>query len=325
MERAWRPPILHPMFKLSLALIIVGTILSLEFALRHSTSHQGFGSFPGQDWWTYVASGYLFFLGILLSSYAFSISTLEPLLTMHRSSQPARKSLRYSPAHRTTVSLALHSLKYRNAVGFLCAILTLTIPFLKIIVSGLTTSISTPVQTSKYLSLLNTFNLSQFSGSQSDVPDLNTPAQTLALSQIERYQLPMPAWTTPMGAVGQFDVLQLPQTPNNTLVVPLPIIRAELTNCSALVGTDLVISPSHELQLPSPAMTNDSFGREICDFNDGDRSVSLSLPPSPGWFGQLNAQACGGYVFVYGNTDSQNASRINSVTAVQCLSSSLTM
>ncbi|KAJ7805102.1 hypothetical protein B0H13DRAFT_1930343 [Mycena leptocephala] len=72
-EQAWRPPILHPMFKLSLALIIVGTILSLEFALRHSTSHHGFGSLDGQDWWTYVASGYLFFLGIFLSSYAFSI------------------------------------------------------------------------------------------------------------------------------------------------------------------------------------------------------------------------------------------------------------
>ncbi|KAJ7701976.1 hypothetical protein B0H16DRAFT_1483314 [Mycena metata] len=62
MERAWRPPILHPMFKLSLALIVIGTILSLEFALRHSTSHQGFGSLAGEDWWTYIASGYLFFL-----------------------------------------------------------------------------------------------------------------------------------------------------------------------------------------------------------------------------------------------------------------------
>lgn len=202
MEQVWRPPILHPMFKLSLALIIVGTILSLEFALRHSTSHHGFGSSDGQDWWTYVASGYLFFLGIFLSSYAFSISTLEPLLTMHRSSQPARKSLTYSPAHRTTVFLAFHSLKYSSAVGILCAILTLTIPFLKIIVSGLATSISTPVQTSKYISLLSTFNSTPLSGFESDVPyDANTLAQILALSQIERYQLPMHVWTTPMGSM----------------------------------------------------------------------------------------------------------------------------
>jgi hypothetical protein len=69
-------------------------------------------------------------------------------------------------------------------------------------VSGLATSISTPVQTSKYISLLSTFNSTPLSGFESDVPyDANTLAQILALSQIERYQLPMHVWTTPMGSM----------------------------------------------------------------------------------------------------------------------------
>ncbi|KAJ7820218.1 hypothetical protein B0H14DRAFT_3472443 [Mycena olivaceomarginata] len=156
----WCPAILHPVFKLLLGLIVAGTIIGLEVGLRKSQRNVGFADFLSstQDWWTYAAPSYLFVLGVLLSSYAFSVSTLEPFFAMHRRPQPPLKSVRYSPASKTDVGLLLHSLTASSLAGFLCAMTMLTIPFLKIAVSGLITVASQPAERVVFLAATTAFN-----------------------------------------------------------------------------------------------------------------------------------------------------------------------
>ncbi|KAF8209379.1 hypothetical protein K438DRAFT_1960373 [Mycena galopus ATCC 62051] len=61
---------------------------------------------------------------------------------------------------------------------------------------------------------------------------------TLALLQIEKYGLSLPAWTTPVGAVGHVDLDQLGQLSillDANVTVPLPVMRGDLENCNGYV------------------------------------------------------------------------------------------
>ncbi|KAJ6626535.1 hypothetical protein B0H10DRAFT_1998722 [Mycena sp. CBHHK59/15] len=338
----WRPVALHPLFKLALCLIVIGTIITLEFTLGRSRANYGFGDLPasGQDSWTYVVPAYLFILGLVLSSYTFSVSTLEPFFEMHRAPQPARRSVRYSPAHRTAVGLMYHALRYQSVVGLSCAAIMLTVPFLKIAVSGLITTAAAPVQNAAQVSVTTMFNTTTIFPLDDNAETLVSmilPGQTLALSQIEKYQLPLPPWTTTLGAVGQLDLGQLGQlvqVPNTTVTIPLPVMRAELGPCAPLTGVDLVILPSNQVQLPLPPTTVDPTldNNPVCNFNGNidtnygkPENISLSFPSSPGWFGQLYRPTCGGYVIIYGRTQSANVSQIGDITVVQCASYNLSM
>ncbi|KAJ6606979.1 hypothetical protein B0H10DRAFT_2308671 [Mycena sp. CBHHK59/15] len=340
---AWRPTILHPIVKGVLALVIIGTITALELALRRSIANQGFADLnsTGQNSWTYLAPTYLFFLGIFLNSYTFSISSLEPYFAMSASPQPARKSVRYSPAQRTSLGLVFHALRYQSLVGLSCAAIMLVVPFLKIAVSGLITTAPVPVQNQTQIALNTMFNtttiLTPAFGSDGD-PEVQweLPGETLALAQISKYQLPLPAWTTPTGAVGHVDLGRLGAltvAANTTVTIPLPVMRGDLENCTALTPTVFtLILPENEVELPLPPMTTDSNGQVLCTFNgyprpnEVDRDlVLLTLPSSPGWFGQCYHPTCGGYVIIYGNTQAANATVIDKITVVQCASYSMSM
>ncbi|KAJ6543047.1 hypothetical protein B0H19DRAFT_1172654 [Mycena capillaripes] len=316
----WRPPILHPVFKASLCLIVIGTIIALELALRKSQHDGGFANFvpSSRQGWTYVAPAYLFLLGLLLSSYTFSVSTLEPFFAMHRAPQPARQSVRYSPATKTNAGLAWHAFRYRSVVGVSCSLIILMVPFLKIVVSGLITTASEPAQESVVLTPTTTFNMTSILPPVQTLSNVELPGEILALSQIEKYQLPLPPWTTAAGAVAQLDSSRLGQivhaAQNTTIALPLEVMRADLEACNAATGSGLVMLSTNVLRLPTP---KDSSCKE--------ESVTLTFPLTPGgWFGQVYALgSCAGYAFVYGNTDSTNATRINDMTVVQCTSLSL--
>lgn len=338
---AWRPTILHPVFKVLLAVFLLGTIIALEFTLRRSIANDGFADLRSADQtsWTYFAPAYLFLLGIFISSYTFSISTLEPFFAMSHSPQPASKSVRYSPAHRTSIGLVFHALRYRSYVGFCCAAIMLVVPFTKIAVSGLITTASAPVHSGMEIGLQTFFNTTTVFPADDyavgAVVKMFLPYRTLALSQITKYRLPLPAWTTPVGAVGHVDLSQLGQlsaAPNATVTVPLPVMRGDLENCTALTGGDLIVLPSNKVQLAFPPMYTDSDGTKRCTYNDRidtsngrPENVSFTLPSSSGWFGTLYAPWCGGYVMIYGNTQAINASLVDKMNVVQCNSYSLTM
>ncbi|KAJ7665602.1 hypothetical protein B0H17DRAFT_1184527 [Mycena rosella] len=334
----WRPTILHPLFKGFLGLVLVATIIALELALRRSMAKNGFTDFNSNDQhsWTYLPPAYLFVLGIFLSSYTFSISTLEPFFAMAESPQPAGKSVRYSPAHRTSIGLVFHALKYRSLVGIACATIMLTVPFLKITVSGLITTAPAPVQDAAQITLntmFNTTTIFYLPDDEDTAAKQSLPGQTLALSQIPNYNLALPVWTTLVGAIGHVDLGELGQlttAPNTTVTMPLPVMRGDLENCTALTGADLNLLPSNELQLPLPPTTDGPDGNRVCVFNydlteDTPEKVAITLPASPGWFGQVYHPTCGGYVLIFGTTHAANASIIDKLTAVQCTIYSLTM
>ncbi|KAJ7795883.1 hypothetical protein B0H14DRAFT_95785 [Mycena olivaceomarginata] len=337
----WRPIVLHPWFRGMLALILLGIIIALELTLRRSIANEGFADLRSADQtsWTYFAPAFLFILGILISSYSFGVSTLEPFFAMTHSPQPAIKSVRYSPAHRTSIGLIFHALRYRSHVGLSCAAIMLIVPFLKIAVSGLITTGSAPAHTGVQVALETIFNTTTIFPLDDKAPGAEAkmflPFHTLALSQIEKYGLKLPAWTTSVGAVGHTDLSQLGPffaTPDTTLTVPLPVMRGDLENCAPLTGPELILLPTNEVQLPLPATAVDSEGTSRCVYSNrinvnagAPENATFTLPASPGWFGRLYNEWCGGYVIIYGNTEAGNSSVIDQITVVQCTSYSLTM
>jgi hypothetical protein len=135
-----------------------------------------------------------------------------------------------------------------------------------------------------------------------------------------------------VGHVDLSQVGQLSAAPNATVTVPLPVMRGDLENCTALTGGDLIVLPSNKVQLAFPPMYTDSDGTKRCTYNDRidtsngrPENVSFTLPSSSGWFGTLYAPWCGGYVMIYGNTQASNASLVDKMNVVQCNSYSLTM
>ncbi|KAJ7181338.1 hypothetical protein C8R43DRAFT_941181 [Mycena crocata] len=275
----WCPPILHPVFKFSLVLVVATTIVGLEVGLRKADIIKGLQT---------------------------GVSTLEPFFAMHRSPQAARKSVLYSPASTTEVGLVFHSWKAGSLVGLACAATMLTIPFLKIAVSGLIDFSSEPTERSAFLAAITIFNttLPTLIDRSADIPK-----QMLALSQIQEYQLPLPAWTAPDAAVAQLNtmsLLQLVQGPNTTIKVPLDVLRAELGNCSSVNLDKPITEVLPEFVLP--------------------------LPSSPGWFGRayltaslVSGSSEPGYTFVYGQTQPTNSSQIQSATIIKCLSYTFTV
>jgi hypothetical protein len=342
----WRPFILRPLSKLTLAVVIIAIIFALELTLRRSDTNIGFTDIRSNEKisWTYFAPVVLFFLGVLLSSYTFSVSSLEPFLAMSRAPQPARKSVRYSPAQRTSVGLVFHALRYRSYVGFSCAAIMLIIPFLKIVVSGLITTTTAPATMTADITLDWVFNTTSILSETDEATGEFDPLHTLALSQIETYGLPLPECTTSAGAVGQVDTGELSwlvaSAANTTITVPLPVMRSDLENCTALTGSNLILHsgftlnglPAVQVQLPIPATTLPvSSPGNACVYNgvslsviDFPETISLEMPSSPGWFGQIYAPLCGGYVLIFGKTQDSNASATEEITVVQCSGYSLT-
>jgi hypothetical protein len=196
----------------------------------------------------------------------------------------------------------------------------LTIPFLKIVVSGLITTESEPAQRSTLLAAVTTFNATVVE-KQDGTDNSELAKQILALSQIESYQLPLPSWTTTVGAIAQLDtasLAQLIQSSNTTIKLPLEVMSAELDKCNAfdnalhLVGNETIESAAigvmGSLTLPTQC---------------GEDSLPLFLPTLPGWFGRtylpaFSSSPCGPYIFVYGRTQPTNASLIQDITVIQC-------
>ncbi|KAJ7716309.1 hypothetical protein B0H16DRAFT_1890221 [Mycena metata] len=329
----WRPMILHPVFKIALCLIVVGTIVGLQYGLRHSQSNRGFADFvpSNQNGWTYAAPAYLFLLGTILSSYTFSVSTLEPFFAMHQSPQPARKSVVYSPLTQTDARLLVYAFRYRSIVGLCCAAIVLTIPFLKIVVSGLITTDGEPAQRSALLAAVTTFNATVGDGTNNS--ELAT--EILALSKIETYQLPLPSWTTAVGAIAQLDTAslrqliqssttfsfkegQLIQLSNTTIKLPLEVMSAELEECTAFDDVLHLVQTNETAEFSGVGVVGFLALPQCGD----DSPLSLLLPTLPGWFGRTyvstSSSSCRPYIFVYGRTQSQNASLIQDITAIQC-------
>ncbi|KAF7372630.1 TLDc domain-containing protein [Mycena venus] len=301
----WRPFILHPMIKIVLALVLIATIIALELALRRSDTNHGFADLnsSNQNLWTYLAPVYLFFLGIFLSSYTFSVSSLQPYFAMS-APQPAHKSVRYSPAQRTSLGLLLHALRYQNLVGLASAGIMLLVPILKIAVAGPVTTAATPVNNQTQITLTTTFNTNATIILDDD--SANKAGNIMALAQIQEYQLPLPPWTTVAGAVGHVDLGQLgglTVAPNTTVTIPLPVMRGDLLDCAALPATNnftLLTNPP-SLQLPSDYVASGVVWRTLLPF------------------------VCGTVVAFYGNTQATNITAVDTFTAVQCSYFNLSM
>ncbi|KAF7295558.1 hypothetical protein MIND_01095800 [Mycena indigotica] len=335
---SWRPVVLSPVFKISLGFVILMTIVGLEIALRQSDKDHGFADLHSESEtsWTYFAPIYLFFLGLLVSSYTFSISALEPFLLMSQSPQVASKSVRYTPAQRTSVGLAFHAIRYRSYIGLACATIMLLIPFLKIAVSGLITTETFSVQSTSSVDLLTKFNTTTVfplnDNEDEALVKMYSPGQLLALSQIPKYNLPLPKWTTPEAAVGQVDLGQLGALTsgraNSTVTLPLPVMRGALEQCAPLTDYTIVntLSGAKAVNLPPPPTYVDSGGTSRCNMTgrinmilrDGRENATFTLPSQPGYFGQIFAPWCGGYVLIFGRTKDSDASQIDKTTVVKC-------
>ncbi|KAJ7063804.1 hypothetical protein C8F01DRAFT_1229445 [Mycena amicta] len=338
----WMPPFLHIVFRIFLVLLLAGAIVTLELTLRRSVANNGFADLPasGEQWWTYISPAFLFLLGILLASYTFNLSSLEPYFAMARSPQPASRSVRYTPQHYTHVELLFHATRYRSYVGLCCAMVALIVPFTKIAVSGLLTTSRIIVQNPGQVAVTTEFNMTSIFPSQVEAPGwlVNQfyPGYVLALSTVKTYSLALPAWTTTQGAIANIDLGSLGQlvtgVSNTTVTLPLPVMRGQLEDCAPLVrGVNLTLLPTNEIALP-PAPSTLIDGNAYCvstgKYNPSypyGENITLAMPKEPGWFGTLHHGWCiGGYYAVFGKTEAQNATAIEELTVVQCPNYSLT-
>lgn len=296
------------MCQVALVLTIAGTIVALEVLYRYSLKHDGLSSVStalDTYSWTYIAPAYLFMLGLLFVSYTFGIRTLEPYLNMYRAPSVALRSVTYAPANQTSLGLFGHAIRHRSAVGVACATVLLVFPFLRIVVAGLFVISFKPTQQSVHILTTGTLSTSLISGPPPH-PDIDQPVQLFALSQAEKYQLPLPAWTTTVEAVGEVDLSSLAQQ-NGTVIASLPIVRADLVNCTTLDPSEYTFHTPYLgtvfVQFPAP-----------CDMD----AVVVDMPSQPGWFGQFWKRYCGGYAVVYGKTQDVNASAVGEMTVTLC-------
>ncbi|KAL6306239.1 hypothetical protein BKA93DRAFT_824395 [Sparassis latifolia] len=353
----WRPLTLHPITGTTLAVLIVGTIVALQYTYCYSMSHHGFGdsdtkSSALQTLRNYVAPIYIFILVIMLSSYLSAIQVLDSYISLARSPMRARSTVMYAPASCTQVGLVWHATQHHSIVGLLCAAMLMTLPFLKIAVAGLLITTSalhqSPVTLNWTGTFNNTYNFGSFfiinengsafpTGFQSGCPvglvDCPVPGWSTILSQIPQFGLSLPDWVTATDAVGVVDVDPLGRLSDSVNVtVPLPMVSAQLFNCSALESSDYnytvgflegVIFPNEKpgliVQLPPSLdpVTCSNANDWVCPSGEVPNQVMLTLPQKPGYFGEANA-LYGGYIFYYGKTQDNNASQITDLVIVEC-------
>jgi hypothetical protein len=223
----------------------------------------------------------------------------------------------------TSLGLSGHAIRHRSAIALACSCVLLLIPFLRIVVAGLLVISFQPAQQTLYVPLASTFDATWV--------DANLTAQVFALTQSKTFSLPLPSWTTPEVAVGEvdFSTLDALNLRNATSVLGIPVVQANLVNCTALTESERnarvvsLDSGDWGFQLPQQPVHTEG-NTTVCDFNGlpalqgGLENVTLLLPEQPGWLGQMYAPECGGYFVFYGRTDVGNASSIQDLVVVQC-------
>ncbi|CAK5273328.1 unnamed protein product [Mycena citricolor] len=204
--------------------------------------------------------------------------------------QPVSLSVLYAPATYTSIGLLFHT---RTFIAFSCAVATLLIPFLKIFVSGLLTtetfSGDSPVQvqvaTDFYKDSLFPLTLDQSPEATS------LPRIILVLSQIKRYQLPLPKRRTAASTIGHLE---------ECVPVLLPVTDATATGFTLQRNAEF-LNASRVANSNKLTPHTDMVGLPVM---------------SPGWFGMFAQTRCGGYLAIFGRT-------VEDMTVVSCPTASL--
>jgi hypothetical protein len=244
-------------------------------------------------------------------------------MSLRRAPQKALRTVLYSPATFTSLGLYGHAIRHRSGVALLCSSVLLLIPFLRIVVAGLFIISFQPAHQKLQVPSTSTFDEIWV--------DANLSAQVFALTQSKTFPLPLPAWITTQAAVGEVDFSDLDalMLRNASSVVSLPVIQADLVNCTVLTQSDQMTnvvvlgSGEWEFQLTQQPVHVDG-NLTVCDHNSfptvnqGMENITLLLPEQPGWLGQMYAPQCGGHIILFGRTDPGNASSIMDLTAIQC-------
>ncbi|EIN08727.1 hypothetical protein PUNSTDRAFT_143463 [Punctularia strigosozonata HHB-11173 SS5] len=282
----WRPLMLHPVATILLLSAIGGIIAALEVTSLVSDRRGGFRGTLSHNLWTYAVPVILLLLGIVVLRIVFALSTVEPFQALTRDPLPAKRAL--GPFGFTTTPLfglwtGVYRRQFAVAVGGL--------GLLWLLASGVLTALlfvekHPQIAQQVDLALINTFvDVPEFSADQQ-----RNVAEQFVLSELPGTAVQLPPWTTRYQAIGQVNLSSAASHahPTTTLVAPLPVLEAELSDCVSVNPADFSMSRDGVFAVPS---------RPGCDIGN----ATLFQPGFRGWFGAaVRADCVGGVIGMIG-------------------------
>jgi hypothetical protein len=302
----WRPAILSPLATTALLALILILMILMEILHQVSITRNGLFDNPAvfeRFLWASLFPVLLAAFGLCMQAFDGAVRAVELLTAFSHNVKPASQFVTYNPLAHTTLTAVWHALSHGQSVGMLSAVSVLILPVVKIIIAGLFVE-TAAVNISKAPTLVTSaFNTSlNFNSSDArwilDQKMYNNPGPLVSLNQLSQYGLPTPNWTTVDYAIGEADLSGIPlHGADATVTVRLPVLYPEASNCTFLTTEEYTVLTS---TVGDPQLT--------CsvpyDLSTGQKSVILTLPKEPGYFGIL-APPCGqtkGFQVISGKT-----------------------
>ncbi|TFY54543.1 hypothetical protein EVJ58_g8802 [Rhodofomes roseus] len=327
----WTPPILYPVARVTLAVLVLVIIAVLELLVQLSSRHTGLVNYDGQ-WvqryaWSYAGPVVLFLVGLGIEVFDAGVRAIHPFVLLHRASHPGNR-LTYDPLHQSITTLPFHALRHRQPMVLVSTLAVLLLLVAKIAVAGLFTIGQVTRVTNVQVNLNTTFawNASALADTMAtnitapflnpDIPGYDSGNDDYELPPLElivNAGLETPNWTTPdiaVGALAADSAFQFLPTKSN-LTARLPVLYSDLVNCTAVSyvqrgnaseGTYGIIP-----QLECVANYGHSPSRFIYEVTLDDTGHAGAVFPIPGRTGIDVAQInCSTIFFLFARNDDIN-------------------
>jgi hypothetical protein len=294
-EHSWTSTSLRSSSKAVLIGSLIAAIIALEVLCQWSLRHYGISNVQKKAILrhipSYLLAALLFFLGLAVASFDFSVRTMELFSRLAERSQRA-STLAFNPLLHPPVTMLWHVIRQKRIMPLLTACMVILIAASKIVVAGVFVTQNMDVRKNATFTLLTTFATNTIDSS------LNFQLSDEELYTLSSFfDLSFTPWVTPQAAVGSVDVAAvLSQTPNVTaLEANLPVLYADVIDCvtlptsvqvSANVTAETVITKRAPVRGDDPGCTTNG--------------ISLIMPPASGYFGFTHTICSEAVSFTFG-------------------------
>ncbi|KAH9914288.1 uncharacterized protein B0H18DRAFT_138450 [Fomitopsis serialis] len=249
----WTPPVLYPVAKLALAVIVLALIAVLELLVQLSSKRSGLVDFNGHRAqryaWSYAGPVILFLVGLGIEIFDSAVRAMHPFVLLRRAPQSGNR-LTYDPLHQSVITLPFHALRHRQPMVLISTLAVLLLLVAKIAVAGLFTIDQVTRVTSVQVGLNTTFAWNNTALADTMATGITAPLLNPNIPGYESgddsYEVPplqlivnaglqTPNWTAPKIAVGALSAdpnfQYLPAS--SRLTARLPVLHSDLVNCTA--------------------------------------------------------------------------------------------
>lgn len=286
----WQPILLKLPLRVTLIVVLLGTIAALEAIIRRSGAQDGFVAIAGDDGsyirysWVFVPALFMVCLQITLAGVVFNVKLFQPYHILRRKNMQARHNLLDNLLGKVALICLGQSIRKRQLAVSAVSAAMLLAPFLTIVTSGLYTVKEVDLRESLKIQQLDSWTFASPSYKAYDADDsaFDTPSETpsenmipgMVLQLNHSYpaltyeQFAFPDFGNPLSDSSFFTDAPLGGSDGVRLEAVVPAIRVAM-NCTPIPVE--LISTSAEC-----AMSDDSSS--VCDTYC---AWSISAPPPP--------------------------------------------